>query len=87
MVEEAGYTACVNHVLVVPVEDKPGGLAAVLSVLSENDVSVEYMYSFHHSPTGQALIVLRVSDYHKGCEVLEKDGLHIYTQEEITKFY
>ena len=36
---------------------------------------------------GQALIVLRVSDYHKGCEVLEKDGLHIYTQEEITKFY
>ena len=85
VVEDAGYSACINEVLAVPVTDRPGGLAAILEILSSRGVSVEYMYSFNHAVDGNALVVLRVDDHSLGSQVLEENGVHIFTHEEIVR--
>ena len=41
----AGLTTHLTEVICVAVPDVPGGLAQVLDVLAEEDVSVDYMYS------------------------------------------
>lgn len=85
VLEENGYTACINHVLAVPVEDRPGGLADILDIFTRNGISVEYMYSFNQGVNGKALIALRVSDYKLGQKVLEEQGVHIISREELEK--
>ena len=45
-VRDKGYTANLTEVLAVAVPDVPGGLAGVLKLLRDNDISVEYLYSF-----------------------------------------
>ncbi len=85
VVEDAGYSACMNEVLAVPVADRPGGLAAILEILSSRGISVEYMYSFNHAVDGNALVVLRTDDYSLASCVLEENGVHIFSHEEICK--
>ncbi|MBQ3065723.1 MAG: ACT domain-containing protein, partial [Clostridia bacterium] len=36
---------CVNEVAVVAVPDEPGGLARILSLMAQENIDIEYMYS------------------------------------------
>lgn len=80
---ENGYTVKLTDVLAVSVPDKPGGLADVLDALAQENVSVEYLYSFVRSQDGHALIILRVDQLEKAQQVLEKEGVKLLSQEEI----
>lgn len=80
---ENGYTVKLTDVLAVSVPDRPGGLADVLDALAQENVSVEYLYSFVRSLDGHALIILRVDQLEKAQQVLEKEGVKLLSQEEI----
>lgn len=80
---ENGYTVKLTDVLAVSVPDKPGGLADVLDALAQENVSVEYLYSFVRSLDDHALIILRVDQLEKAQQVLEKEGVKLLSQEEI----
>lgn len=67
-------TVSVTTVLGLAVEDKPGGIAAVLSLLSKNDISVEYMYGFMSKNETMAFIVIRVDDEFKSQDILKANG-------------
>ena len=84
-IEEAGYAVSLTDVLAVEVPDRPGGLAEMLRLLGENDISIEYLYSFVRGRQGSALIVFRVADVEKAMRVLEDGGIQTLTQEEIKK--
>lgn len=45
LLQEAGFATHISQVLCLSVPDEPGGLAGVLGLLDELDVSVEYLYS------------------------------------------
>ena len=72
-----GQNFVVNQtpVVAVEVEDKPGGLAKILSVLSAGGINVEYMYGFVEKASDKALMVFRFEDPEKASEVLEKAGV------------
>lgn len=72
-------TVSVTTVLGLAVEDKPGGIAAVLSLLSKNDISVEYMYGFMSKNETMAFIVIRVDDEFKSQDILKTNGYTGYT--------
>ena len=57
-----GDILSMTPVWAVEVPDRPGGLAEVLSVLAENHVDVEYMYSLFTHKEGNAYMVMRISD-------------------------
>jgi len=83
LLKNNGFTANRTDVVAVEVQDKPGGLATVLRVLSENEVNVEYMYGFVEKFSDKALLVLRVEDIAAAQKVLTANGMNIVTEKDI----
>ncbi|MEG1754264.1 MAG: ACT domain-containing protein, partial [Christensenella sp.] len=73
----------VTEVLGIEVEDKPGGLAQVLKILHDNEISVEYLYSFVGTRSDNALIIFRVDETEKAYTALKDAGQKILTEEMI----
>jgi len=78
-----GFTVASTEVLAIEVEDKPGGLARVLKILSAEGINVEYMYAFMEKFTDQALIIFRIDELERTIKVLEKNGIRILKGEEV----
>ncbi len=83
LIGEAGYTVRLTDVLAASVPDVPGGLAQVLGMLSENGISIEYLYSFVRNAGKNALIIFRVEELDKAAQVLKDNGVRLLSQEEV----
>ena len=80
----SGYIAKVNNVICAEVADKPLGLASLLAIIEEADLSVEYMYSFlRGAGNGAAHMILRLSDGQKGLKVFELKGVKVLDQDVV----
>ena len=73
----AGFSAKVTEVVAVAVEDRPGGLSDVLTMLSKEGVDVGYMYAFIGKKEGLADVILRVKDNRKAKEILSAHGVKL----------
>lgn len=65
-----GITVKTTDVLAVSMDNKPGGLASLLSLLKESQVSIEYMYAFIGKNEGTAAMVMKVDDEDKAVAAL-----------------
>ena len=65
----------VNEVVVVAVPDAPGGLSRVLSLMAQEKIDIEYMYSLIERGVDVAYMVFRVSNEDSLLAVLAKNGL------------
>ncbi len=84
VLEEAGLVARTTDVVVVEVENRPGGLAAVLKVIDEAGLAVEYMYDFGAaSRSGKAAIVFRFEDPDQAVATLKAAGVKMLESEEL----
>jgi hypothetical protein len=79
----ADYVVNVTKVLAAEIEDKPGGLAAVLAVLGDAGVSVEYLYAFVSQKEGKAYVILRVEDADKAVAALGESGVRTVCSDEL----
>ena len=77
ILKEHGFIASRTPVLAVGIPDKPGSLAALLLVLAEEKIDVEYMYSLFGVPNALATMVLRVDDIDNAREILKRHAIHI----------
>lgn len=66
-----------NYVVAVVIDDRPGGLSAILDVLANAKVSVEYMYAFVGSQDGHAVVVMRPDNAEAALKAL--DDNHVST--------
>ena len=82
-VKEAGFTAMTNYVIAVEVEDRPGGLAKILGILSEAELNVEYMYAFVERSTGRAALIFRFDEDEKAIKTLQAGGINILQKIDI----
>jgi len=78
-----GVISKLTDVVAVYLDDRSGGLASVLSVLKDENVSVEYMYAFLGRKEGKALMVLKADDEEKTEKVLTSNNIPMVSQEEI----
>ncbi len=76
----AGFTVSVNSLIGVEVSDKPAGLAEVMSLLTENHISVGYLYSFARTEHKTAIILFRVDDAEATAEYLKENGIKVIDQ-------
>lgn len=83
IIRDNGYTANLTEVLAVAVPDVPGGLAGVLTLLKDNDVSIEYLYSFVRRVGNDAIIIFRVDQPDKAGHLLLDHGIRLLEQDEI----
>jgi hypothetical protein len=63
-----------TDVLATAISDEPGSLAAILEVLAEADVAVEYTYAFLSAKAG-AYMIFRVDDNQKAAAALAGAGI------------
>ncbi|MBN2652961.1 MAG: ACT domain-containing protein [Spirochaetales bacterium] len=75
LLEQNGFTAKETEVIGIEVEDTPGGLYAVMSMLEKNGVNVEYLYATLEKKENKAVVVFKVGDIKKGMEIVCNTGL------------
>lgn len=83
LLKNNGFTASTTEVIVAEVTDQPGGLAQVLRILDQADISVEYLYSFVRTPNENALILFRVEDIETAMNALQKGGMKLLSEQDI----
>lgn len=83
ILENGGYTAKVSPVLAIQPEDKPGSLNEVFMVLDENDIDIEYIYSFVLRKKDAPLIIFKVNNQEKAIKVLQKANITVISKEEV----
>jgi len=80
---EAGFLVKSNDVIPVAISDKPGGLAAVVRVLAEAGIDIEYTYAFVAHSRDKAYVILRVDNNTEAIEVLSANGIYPLTTEDM----
>ena len=83
VLSENHFTVKETDVLAVAIDDAPGGLHKVLSVLEKADVAIEYMYAFTEKTLDHALVILRVEDNNAAEKILFDNGIGVVDAEKL----
>ena len=81
--KEQGFTVGRTTVVPVEVQDSPGGLHAILDILSGNGINVEYMYAFVQQSGKNAVLIFRFDRTDQAIETLQENGVTVLTGEQL----
>lgn len=82
VLSERGFTVTETTVLVVEIEDRPGGLARVIEVLARAGINIEYIYAFL-TRSEKAFVVFRLERMEEAAQALQAAGVRILSGPEI----
>ena len=86
LLKDNGFVNSLTDVLAVAVQDEKGGLSSILDEFAKADVNVEYMYSALASKaTGQAYMIMRVTDTAAAEKALKGMSVRLVTQDELSE--
>ena len=83
VLKSMGVVSKTTDVIAVYIDDRSGGLASVLKIVSEAGISIEYMYAFLGRTEGKALMVLKADDEEMAANILIQKGITLAAQNEI----
>lgn len=83
ILKKAGYAVNVTEVVAISIPDTPGQLSRVLDVLGNDNVNVEYMYSFLGTSDRAVSFVIRVDDNAQAADALNRNGIIQLTENDI----
>ena len=86
MLKEKGFTLGRTSVVAVEVADAPGGLDAVLQLVSRNGINVEYMYAFVQREQESAAMIFRFDKVDQAVEVLKSNGFTIIPADRLCSY-
>ena len=85
VLKDAGFVASLTDVLAVEVPNVPGGLNKVLTVINSVKINIEYMYAIlGNKKSESAYMIFRVNDNEKASSALEREGIKILNQFELS---
>ena len=79
----AGHTANIRTVTAFAVPDVPGGLSAVLCLLEENNVNIEYLYALVTTDKDKAYAVMRTDDTDRTEKLLAENKIELLKEDQI----
>jgi len=83
ILKESGLTIKATEVIGISVEHTPGGLSRVLSVLSDNQLDIEYMYAFVGNSKQDAMVIIKVTDNQRALSVFSEHNVKVITKEMV----
>ncbi|MCX5780572.1 MAG: ACT domain-containing protein [Firmicutes bacterium] len=83
ILKEAGFTVSETEVIAVRMPDSPGGLAAVLDQMSEENLNIEYLYAFLGMSGNEALVIFKVEDIKKAKVAFKNKGIKFVEEQEL----
>jgi len=69
------FVAQVTEVIAVEVEDRPGGLCAILEAFDGAGINVEYMYAYVTKAKQNAIVICKIDDREGALAALKKKGI------------
>lgn len=66
MLKDRGFTVRLTDVVAVKVDDRPGELGKILSIVENAGISVEYVYGLSDHFKESAILIMRFDDMDKG---------------------
>ena len=83
ILKEKGFTVRETEVIAVGMEDKPGSLANILTILENSGMSIEYMYAFVGNNDMKAVVIIKVEDNKKAIQLLSDNGIQVLPAEKV----
>ena len=83
VLSENGFIASETDVVGLRLEDRPGSLSEALTILSDHDLDVSYMYSIFSQLDGGCFMVMKMADARTAEEILTGSGLHVAIPEDL----
>jgi hypothetical protein len=80
VLEDEGFPTRQEQIIVIAIEDHPGGLYAVLEQLARAEINIGQIYSFVTRIEGKALSVFEVDDFERASRLLAQSGITIIDQ-------
>ena len=80
ILKQAGFTVGQTELIGVEVEDKPNALAEVIALLEEENINIEYLYSFVLTNHNSAKILMRVEDTERAVKLLGERGIKLLSE-------
>jgi len=81
--KKEGIAATLKDIVAVKIDDRPGGLRQVSSVLADNGINVEDAYGFTISGKDQGVFVFQVEDVKDAETILREAGFSILADNEL----
>lgn len=78
-----GFTVSSTNVIAIAIPDQPGTLDNALEILSDNSISVDYLYAFVGRSSSDAIVVIRVEAPELALEKLEQTGIRVLSSKEV----
>lgn len=72
-----GFTVGKTNVVAVEVQDRPGGLHHILSVLHQAGINVEYMYAFVQQSGDNAVMIFRFDQTDEALQCLAANDITV----------
>ena len=83
LLRDDGFTVSITNVLVVGLQDEPGGLSGAIRLLAEAGINIDYLYAFISHAVHDACVILRVADIEIAEKILREAGIRLFSEEEI----
>ena len=80
---EKGFSSLLSDVSIIQIPHKAGSLQALLKVIDENGINIEYMYGLSIE-SDKAYVVLKASDIEKLDKILTDHSIHTLSCEDLS---
>lgn len=77
------YMCQIQDVLAIEVEDRPGSLVELLTILGDANVNVDYTYALFSRHEGTAGFVIKTGDRKRALEALQEAGIRLIEENEL----
>ena len=81
---EAGFSSLLSDVSIIKIPHKVGSLQALLKMIDENGINIEYMYGLSIE-SDEAYIVLKTSDIAKTDAILDNNNIKTISCKELSE--
>ena len=83
LLKEYGAMVKITEVLAIPMSNAPGGLSAVLAILTNANITIDYMYAFPSNSKEKAIVITKTNDLEKTVNVLKENGIYPLSDKEL----
>jgi hypothetical protein len=83
VLQDLGFTVRETEVIAAEIEDRPGGLAAILKILGNRGVNVEYMYASLEKSSDNAVVILRPENVDQAIAALLEQSVKLLPAERV----
>ena len=84
ILRENKYAVSITDVICLQMPNEPGALSKVMRIITQADISIEYMYAF--SVEKGAVVIIRPDNLEKALSVLSENKVDLLASSELFEF-